>query len=529
MKNIRASKAENTEDYLSYFKLQQDKVELEHTVLDLTKHNSILTQRIEEMEHNIGILNRALFGKKSEKLNPEDIEQLKLLFDEAEVFADTQDEMEFEDDEEEDEDKSTAPPKKKPGRRPLPKDIPRKTIIHDLSEADKICPCGCALSKIGEDKSEQLDRIPATLQVIEHVRLKYACKSCEDTILRAAVPIKPLPKANATAGFLAYIIVSKFADHLPLYRLSMMLKRHDIDIGRATLSNWVLGCGTSLAPLISALQRDIVAADYVASDETTVNVLDSDTNKSYMWVHMSGDRNRRAVVFDYQPSRAGVCATSFLDGFKGAHQCDAYSGYNKLHKCEGVFCVACWAHARRKFFDITKKVKTPGFAHRMVWLIQKLYKIEKEARDRELTPEEITLLRQKKAKPILAEIKKQLDDQKGRVLPKSPIGKAIAYSLNQWDDLNVYITDGRLRIDNNDCERAIKPFAVGRKNWMFNATTRGANTSATLFSLIETCKANNINPYEYLRHVLVAIKSAQTDDEINQLLPYNLDMYNPSL
>ena len=507
-----------SEDLVSSLKLQA-------VNSDLTKQNTSLSQEIETLKHNIAIFQRALFGKKSEKLNLEDIEQLKLLFDEAEVSADTQAELGFEDDDDEDD---FSKPKKKPGRRPLPKDLPRETIIYDLAEDEKVCSCGCILSKIGEDKSEQLERIPATYKVIENVRLKYACKSCEDTIKRAAAPIKPLPKSIATASFLAYVIVSKFADHLPLYRISMMLKRSGIDIGRATLSNWVLACGTSLAPLILELQKDIIASDYVASDETTVNVLDSDTKKSYMWVHMSGDRQKRAVVFDYHASRAGTCATSFLKGFKGAHQCDAYSGYNKLHKSEGVFCVACWAHARRKFYEITKKVKTPGVAHRMVWLIKKLYKIEKEARDRELTPPEITKLRHKKAKPVLVEIKKFLDEQKGKVPPQNPLGKAIAYSLNQWDDLNVYITDGRLRIDNNDSERAIKPFAVGRKNWLFSATTRGANASATLFSLIETCKVNNINPYEYLRYVLVAMRTAETEDDIKQLLPYNVDMYKLS-
>ena len=517
MKEKPVSSSKKTEDLLSYLTLQA-------AISDLENQNIFLTQENETLKHNIGIMQRALFGKKSEKLNLEDVEQLKLLFDEAETCADTQPDLDFEKDEEEDE--ATTKPKKKPGRKPLPKDLPRKTIIHDLPEEDKLCSCGCALSKIGEDKSEQLDYIPATLQVIEHVRLKYACKSCEDTIKRAPVPIKPLPKSNATAAFLAHVIVSKFADHLPLYRQSTMLKRSGIDIGRATLSNWVLACGTSLAPLILELQKDIVASDYVASDETTVNVLDSDTDKSYMWVHMSGDRDRRAVVFDYHASRAGICATNFLDGFKGAHQCDAYSGYNKLHKCEGVFCVACWAHARRKFYDITKKVKTPGVAHRMVWLIKKLYKIEKEARERELAPPEIAKLRQKKAKPILAEIKKFLDEQKDKVPPKSPLGKAIAYSRNQWDDLNVYITDGRLRIDNNDSERAIKPFVIGRKNWLFNSTTRGAKASATLFGLIETCKANNINPYEYLRYVLVAIKDAETEEKVKQLLPYNIDIDN---
>jgi transposase len=487
----------------------------------LQKQNSVLVSQLEIMQHNLGILQRAIFGKKSEKSSEENIEQLKLLFDEAEAGAEPQSELDL--GEEDNETEPFTKPRNKPGRKPLPANLPRKQIIHDLPEAQKICPCGCTLTLIGEDKSEQLDYIPATLQVIENIRLKYACKACEDTVKRAAVPVKPLPKANATAGLLAQIIVSKFADHLPLYRQSMIWERLGVDIGRGTLCNWVLGCGRLLQPLVEAMQKDIVAATYVCSDETTVNVLDDAASKSYMWVHMSGDRARRAVVFDYHGDRTGECATTFLNGFSGAHQCDAYSGYNELHQKTGVFHVACWAHARRKFFDITKIVKTQGLAHQMVALIKKLYKIEREALDKDMEPLQIKTLRMEKSVPILADIKILLDDYKDKVPPKSPLGLAINYTLNQWDGLNTYLQDGRLRIDNNDCERAIRPFAIGRKNWLFSATTNGAQASATLFSLIATCKANGINAYGYLRYVLTAIKTASTEAELHVLLPYNID------
>lgn len=512
MKNITLSSPNNIQKSRSYSELEKENSELNNLV-------SSLISQIEILQHNIGILQRAVFGKKSEK-SSEDVAQQLNLFDEAEAGSDTQVELDLGDEDNVD---SPSQPKNKPGRRPLPANLPRKKIIHDLPEDQKLCPCGCALTLIGEDKSEQLDFIPATLQVIETIRLKYACKVCEDTVLRAPVPLTALPRSNATAGLLAHVIVSKFEDHLPLNRQSMMLDRLGIEIGRSTLCNWMISCGNLLQPLVGLLQKDIIAAKYACSDETTVNVLDNAAIKSYMWVHMSGDRKNRAIVFDYQPSRASKCATTFLDGFEGAHQCDAYSGYNELHNKTGVFCVACWAHARRKFFDITKIVKTPGLAHQMVSLIKKLYKVEREALDKLFEPEAIKILRIEKSLPILAEIKKLLDGYKDKVPPKSPLGKAITYSLNNWTDLNVYVTDGFLRIDNNDCERAIRPFAIGRKNWMFSASTRGANASATLYSIIATCKANKINPYNYLRYVLTAIKSATTEAELAALLPYNID------
>jgi len=521
MKNKPSYSIKNTHNSSSYSELEIENLEQKLTIDSLQKQNSALVSSMEIMAHNLAILQRAVFGKKSEKSCEDPAEQINL-FDEAEAGADTQPGLDLGDEDEAETDTSSKP-KKKPGRRPLPANLPRKQVIIDLTDAAKICPCGCTLSLIGEDKSEQLDFVPATLQVIETIRLKYACKGCEDTILRAPVPVTPLPKSNATANFLAHVIVSKFEDHLPLHRQSMMLDRQGVEVGRGTLCNWVIGCGQLLQPLVGLMQKNIVSATYVCSDETTVNVLDDAASKSYMWVHMGGDRARRAVVFDYQPGRDGKCATTFLNGFAGAHQCDAYSGYNELHSQKGIFCVACWAHARRKFFDITKIVKTPGLAHQMVSLIKKLYKVEREALDLELEPIEIKALRQKKAAPVLTEIKKLLDAYKDKVPPKSPLGQAIGYSLNNWVDLNVYLTDGRLRIDNNDCERVMKPFAVGRKNWLFSKSVSGAKASATLYSIIATCKANKINPYNYLRYVLISIKSATTEAELSALLPYNIE------
>ena len=259
MKSFQKLPAKNTASTSSYSDLESENILLKITVDSLQKEKSSFVSQIEILQHNLAILQRAMFGRKSEKSIEENIEQLSLLFDEAEAGAEPQADMDFGDEEDDEPDVSPKTDKKR-GRRKLPDNLPRKQIIHDLPESQKICPCGCALTKIGEDKSEQLDFIPATLQIIEHIRLKYACKSCEDTILRAPVPIKPLSKANATSGFLAHLIVSKFEDHLPLYRQSMIMQRHGIDISRGTLCNWMIACGKSLEPLIEFMKRDIVAS-----------------------------------------------------------------------------------------------------------------------------------------------------------------------------------------------------------------------------------------------------------------------------
>jgi transposase len=227
-------------------------------------------------------------------------------------------------------------------------------------------------------------------------------------------------------------------------------------------------------------------------------------------------------VFDYQETREGKWALEFLEDFSGHHQCDGYSGYACLHKKEGVICVACWAHARRKFFEITKIVKTPGLAQKMINLIGLLYKVEKEATEKGLDPGGIKELRQKKSKPVLENIKKLLDEYKDKAPPGSAIGKAIGYCLNRWPALIAYTYDGKLRIDNNDAERIIRPFAIGRKNWLFAATEKGAIASANIYSLIATCKANGINSYHYLRYVLQNIHAANSDTDLRALLPYNI-------
>ncbi len=480
--------------------------------------NTVLQNEFEILKHNYAILQRALFGKRSEKLTAEEIEQFALIFNKAEdVKIIEQDDLQPFDAEVEKEEKNHK--RKACGRKPLSKNLPRVEVLHDLTEQEKVCACGCALSKIGEESSEQLDYVPATLRVIKHIRLKYACNACEETVKRAAVADKPIAKANATSGLLAHILVSKFEDHLPCYRQSYMFDRAGAEISRATLCNWMMACGDILEPLVNLMKEDIVKQDYVCSDETKLQVL-SNTGLSYMWVHISGERDNRIIVYDYRPNRNGENAEEFLDGFKGYHQCDGYSGYNGLYN-EIVIRMGCWAHARRKFYDVMKLVKTPGLAHKIIQLIRLLYEIEREALG--LVPKKIKKLRQQKAVPVLREIKRILNEHKELVPPKGKLGQAITYVLNNWAALNVYVKEGRLRIDNNDCERIIRPYAIGRKNWLFCATQKGAKAGANIISMIQTCKANDVNTYEYLKYVLQNIKAAKTDAEMRALLPYNIN------
>jgi len=376
--------------------LEQENIELVRINNNLLISIDALSVDNEHLKHHLSILKQAIFGIKSEKMDLVMLKQLPFIFNEAESCASSeQEDVEVSADVIEAKDSNN-----KRGRRALPKDLPRQQVVYDIFEEERKCSCGCELTRIGEEKSEQLDYIPAKLQIIEHIRYKYACKSCEEKVVCAPVPVKPLPKANATSGLLSHVLVSKYSDHLPLYRQSLMFVRQDIDLSRATLCNWVNSCGHLLAPLVKLLREEIVGSDYVASDETPVKVLDNGKSKGYMWVHLSGVREKRAVVYDYHDSRSGECASEFLKGFKGYHQCDAYSGYDALHRNAGVSWVGCWAHARRKFIEITSTVKTPGIAHKALIYVAQLYKVEREAIDKVLDPCGVKELRTQKSEVV---------------------------------------------------------------------------------------------------------------------------------
>ena len=413
------------------------------------------------------------------------------------------------------------------GRPALPPELPREEVIHDLPETDKVCPHdGTTLEQIGQETSEQLDIVPAQVKVIRHVRLKYACPCCQQHVATAAKPVQPLGKSIAAPGLLAYIATAKYVDALPLYRQVSQFSRLGVELDRTTLANWMVKCGELTQPLINRLTELILEQPVIGMDETTVQVLDEPgkpaRSTSYMWVMGAGPPGQRLRVFHYEPTRSGRVPMERLEDFAGAVMVDGYSGYDSACQVHGITRLGCWAHARRKFFDAAKlqpKGKT-GRPDQALAMIGKLYQIEREAR--ELEPDERHQLRQEKSKPVIDKLQAWLTKTLPRVAPKTKLGEALHYLHKQWPALVRYLDDGRYPIDNNAIENAIRPFAIGRKNWLFSKTQAGARASANLYSLIETAKGHGIEPYAYLRHVFKELPLAETVDDIDALLPQTI-------
>lgn len=415
--------------------------------------------------------------------------------------------------------------KKHPVRKPIPKDMPREVIIHDIPDHEKTCSCGAHLVRIGEAITEQVKYIPAKLSVVQHVRPKYACKPCQENVKIAPMPSLLLPKSLATPELVAYTIIAKYCDHIPLYRQQNIWDRLGIDMPRSSLCGWLLKVAELCEPLVKLLRDHIIAYDYTQADETTVQVLDevgrNNKTKSYIWCYRGGGV-KTCIVYEYQETRGGYHAEEFLTGFKGYLQSDAYSGYNFANKDDGIIRVGCMAHARRKFADIIKIAKTNGLAHEAIKFFKALYKIEKGSQESNASPSDRFALRNEKAKPILAAFKTWLDTNLTKTPIQSKIGDAIRYTLSNWELLNNYLNDGRIEIDNNLLENAIRPFALGRKNWMFMGSPSGARAGATFYTLIETCKANGVEPYQYLCSMLHRIRECVTEDDYRQLLPQTM-------
>ena len=437
------------------------------------------------------------------------------LFNEAEAELDVI--------EEDNSEQATTIVKKKPVRKKLPTNLPRETIVHDIE--DKTCACcGNALHHMGDERSEKLEFIPAQVKVIEHVRLKYSCRQCEKAgtstqVKIAPLPSSPIPKGVATATLLSQIITSKYQYALPLYRQESLFKQYGIELSRKTMADWMMKSSELFKPLYARLQEILLQQGVIQADETTLNVINEDKIKSYMWLYCTGTDSPNngdipnIVLYDYQAGRAGQCAINYLDGFSGYLQVDGYAGYEKT----SATLVGCWAHARRKFIEaqtVQPKGKT-GKADMALSMIQKLYRIEIGLKDK--SAQEKHQARQEKAKPVLEKFYQWL--AQANVVKKSALGKAISYCQNQWHKLVRYIDDGNLTIDNNRAERAIKPFVIGRKNWLFSNTANGAKASAMLYSIIETAKANGLTPFDYIAHCLEKLSNEHVD--VEKLLPWN--------
>ena len=475
-----------------------------------------VVQKYQFLEEQFRIAQHKQFGKSTEG-HPGQGE----LFNEAEVMSAERDEPEKE---------SISYTRNKPKRKPLPKDLPREVIVHDISDEEKVCDCcGDDLHKIGEDKSEKLEFIPAKVKVIEHVRPKYACRTCEEDgthnhIKQAPVPPSVIPKGYATPSLLAQVITSKYQYGLPLYRQESMFKQHGIEISRKTMADWILRCSALFKPLYEHLKKHLLEQPVIQADETTLKVVKEEKATSYMWVYATGADSPSGnisdssipniVLFDYHNSRAGQCAVDFLQGYNSFMQVDGYKAYEQTQ----ATLVGCWAHARRKFIEAKKAQgkKSSGKADWALNHIQKLYRIETQIKEKSMA--ERYAIRQKKSLPLLRQFETWLLKSEQQVLPKTKLGEALQYCLNQWPKLQRYTLDGQLNIDNNRAERAIKPFVIGRKNWLFSQTANGAQASAILYSIIETAKANDLNVFDYIMHSLEVLSHKEAD--IEQLLPW---------
>lgn len=419
--------------------------------------------------------------------------------------------------------------KHRPKRRPLPADLPRIDIHHDLSDAEKVCACcGDVMTRIGEQTSEQVEIIPMQVSINVHHRPTYSCSQCDESIKTTPLPPQPIPKSYASPGLLAHVATAKYADGLPLYRQSKQFERLGIDLPRNTLASHMVKVGALIEPLIDALSAHIRAHDIVQMDETPVQVLKEPgkvaQSKSYMWVMKGGPPDASAVVYHYDPTRSQDVPKRLLGDYAGYLQTDGYAGYNAILAHDDVVGLGCWAHVRRKFMDAKKALPKPaqnrgGRVQQALALIGKLYQLEQVLRDASV--ETRHQRRQAEARPILTQFKAWLDKQS--IPPKTLLGKAISYTLAQWPRLIIYLEDGRLNIDNNLVENAIRPFAVGRKNWLFSDTQGGAAASAHLYSLIETAKTNRLNDYAYLKYVFAELPGCQTDNDIKTLLPWNIN------
>jgi transposase len=470
---------------------------------DLTRENSDLKTQLEQFR-------RRLFGRKSEKLDEAQLLLFAELIQQAgrHVPAGTAPGPS----------RPAAPPRPKPtGRRPLPESLPVKREEILPPAEDRVCAIhGCDKKRIGEEVTEELEFVPASFYRHQIVRPKFACPECEGNMAIAELPPRPIDKGLPGPGVLAHVLTSKYADHLPLNRLEGIFARHGLDINRSTMCQWVGASSDLLAPVVQVMKHRVLASTKIHTDDTPVPVLDEhrkQTRKGYLWVYI-GDQGD--IVFDYTPNRCREGPAAFLASFNGYLQADAYNGYDGVFVEERIIEVACWAHARRKFHDAFETDRPRCLE--MLEYIRQLYAVEREAKDRNLDPSGRFFLRIEKSRPILAQIKTALDKWSVAALPKSPLGQAVGYGLNQWTALQRFLENAVLEIDNNLAERTLRMIAVGRKNWMFAGSDDGGRRAAVIYSLVASCKHIGIDPFAYLRDVLDRI-STHPNARIGELTP----------
>jgi transposase len=502
--------------------------ELLDTAREQAQKISQLEAENQWLKEQIGLARHQRFGSSSEKSSPE---QIALIFNEAELCA------EPDLPEPAIEEVVTYKRRKAKGQRQL--DLENLEVVkteYRLAEDQQVCPqCSGALQEMGEDVREEIECVPATYRIRRHVRYKYACRRCQQEeittpILVAEMPKPAFPGSLASASSVANVMVQKFVIGTPLYRQEQQFERQGLHLTRQTMANWMIKGAGILEPLFEKMHQLLKQQDIAHADETVLQVLcepgRAAQSKSYIWLYRTGrDGPYRVVLYDYEQTRAGSHPKSFLEGFAGYLHVDGYVGYECLPGV--IVLVGCWAHVRRKFDEAIKALPTPArkkaasLAHEGLGYCNQLFAIERELAD--ATPDERKAQRLERSRPVLGALKIWLDEQAPKVLPKSLTGTAINYCRNQWPKLVRFLEDGRLEIDNNRSERSIKPFVIGRKNWLFANTPKGAHASAVIYSMVETAKENGLDPFLYLRTLFERLPNIDTDDQevISELLPWS--------
>jgi transposase len=500
---------------------QLEELDRQRAALDQqrTQYQDELRERAEQIEHLrlvVEKLRRMLFGRKSEKLSIQ-LDQLELQLEEMEVIHAALASLPVCDAQPD----STGA---KPARKPLPEHLPRQIVTHEPKQ--QCCPeCGGDLRHFGEDVSEQLDYAPESFRVIRHVRPKFTCSKCE-TVVEAPAPSRPIARGLAAPGLLAHVLVSKYADHCPLYRQAEIYARQGVELDRSTLAGWVGAASELLAPLVDAVRRHVLGATKLHADDTPVPVLapgNGKTKTGRLWTYVrddrpAGDHTAPAVWFAYSPDRKGEHPREHLKNFTGTLQADAYSGFHHLYDTGRIREAACWAHARRKFHDIHAAHPSPtttGALDR----IGALYGIEQEVRGK--PPDERRVIRQARAAPLLAELRAWMEKTLRSLSPKSETAEAIRYALSRWRALTRYVDDGRMEIDNSAAERALRAVALGRKNYLFCGSDSGGESAAAIYTLLGTARLNGVDPERWLREVLGRIADHPLS-RIEELLPWNM-------
>ena len=499
--------------------------DLHARVVSLTDRNRNLEDRNRRLEHLVRELRRAIYGKKSEKLHPD---QLLLAFEElegalAEAEADAPASM------------TPTPRAQRPAAQRnighLPAHLPR--VFDVIEPQSTLCPCGCGeMTKIGEDRTERLHVVPAKLQVIVTVRPKYACRKCEEGVTQAPAPAHLIEGALPTEGMIAHVLVSKFADHLPLYRQAQIYARSGIELHRSTLADWVGKASFHLRSVYECLKAELKTSNNLGLDETTVRVLDPGRGKTktgYMWTMARDERgwsgpDPPGCVYEYVPSRSGKHGEKLLEGFKGTVQVDGYPGHNRLRRGDRpggpLTLAACWIHARRGLKEMFDSNGSP-IAKAGLKRIAQLYKIEAKIRGE--SPATRQFVRWTESAPLVNAFGVWLDEQRSRVSPRSRLGEKLTYIANQWDGLLVFLYDGRVEMDSNFVENRIRPIKLTAKNALFAGHDEGARSWGCIASHIETCKMNGVEPYAWLKSTLEKIAAGHPQSRLHELLPWNFD------